>query len=204
MILLEFPIEWFDSNNMPDSDLKKSLEDETQKDGIRDGQLAWKYCQNKSIPCRPFDIKGRNAFFKKHRIFERLSIFEDEIEKYVHNHPIQKSALESFGKLHNECLLSSPENLNSLICDQVMRSQEDYTYLLYQEARRSNSLKDQDFYQIQKEYWDLRNKTMAENICTISANLTSKKVVVITGVDHHYYLMDLLSKCHSVSVSNWY
>ncbi|MCK6599817.1 MAG: hypothetical protein L6Q37_15740, partial [Bdellovibrionaceae bacterium] len=83
LILLEFPTDWFTAENLPNESTKKFLEDENNKDGGRDGQLAWKYCKTKKIPCAAFDIVGRNKFFKENQVFKRLDNFEKELLTYM-------------------------------------------------------------------------------------------------------------------------
>ena len=47
------------------------------------------------------------------------------------------------------------------------------------------------------DFWDLRNQTMAKNIVTIIRNNPGKKVVVLTGYFHRYYLLEELNKAKS-------
>lgn len=202
-VLLEFPLDWFDRYGKPIQDLKESLENESEKDGIRDGQLAWKYCKSHRIPCLPFDIKGRNEFFKKNNFFSRLALFQFEIEKYVKNSSVNNEGYESLSKLIESCKKMDPVTLNSKVCDQIFESNESFLYQLYLEAKKDNAIQDPEFYQIQKDFWQLRNQTMADQICEIAKNSNGRKLAVITGVDHHYYLVKLLSQCHYAKLETW-
>ena len=44
------------------------------------------------------------------------------------------------------------------------------------------------------DFWDLRNQTMAKNIVTVVRNNPSKKIMVLTGYFHRYYLLEQLNK----------
>lgn len=44
------------------------------------------------------------------------------------------------------------------------------------------------------DFWDLRNQTMAKNIEAVVRAHPGKRVVVLTGYFHRYYLLELLSK----------
>ena len=44
------------------------------------------------------------------------------------------------------------------------------------------------------EYWDLRNKAMTANILNQIILNPNKRIVVLTGYSHRYYLIDELKK----------
>jgi hypothetical protein len=43
-------------------------------------------------------------------------------------------------------------------------------------------------------FWELRNKYMARQIRTIASEYRGKKIVVLTGINHKYFLLDELSR----------
>jgi hypothetical protein len=43
------------------------------------------------------------------------------------------------------------------------------------------------------EFWDLRNKYMAKQIIQYANRFKGKKIVVLTGMNHKYYLLDILN-----------
>jgi len=47
------------------------------------------------------------------------------------------------------------------------------------------------------DFWDLRNQTMAKNIVNVVRNNPGKKVVVLTGYFHRYYLLEQLDKARA-------
>jgi hypothetical protein len=49
-------------------------------------------------------------------------------------------------------------------------------------------------YQLWANFWDLRNQTMAKNIMTISENNKGKRIVVLCGFMHRYYILSELKK----------
>jgi len=52
--------------------------------------------------------------------------------------------------------------------------------------------KHQQQYLQERQFWDRRNQQMAENILSLVESTGSKRVVVLTGLLHKYYLEDLL------------
>ena len=51
-----------------------------------------------------------------------------------------------------------------------------------------------DGFQLACDFWDLRNQTMAKNIMTISEQNKGKKIVVLCGFMHRYYILSELKK----------
>ena len=51
-----------------------------------------------------------------------------------------------------------------------------------------------DGYKLWCNFWDLRNNSMAINIIRTSYQHKGKKIVVLTGVQHKYYIKELLEK----------
>jgi len=51
-----------------------------------------------------------------------------------------------------------------------------------------------DGYRLWCNFWDLRNNTMASNIIKAANKYKGKRIVVLTGVQHKYYLKELLEK----------
>jgi hypothetical protein len=61
-----------------------------------------------------------------------------------------------------------------------------------------------DGYQLWADFWDLRNKTMARNILEITRQYPGKRVVVLTGFFHRYYLLEELQKGNSIQIKEYY
>lgn len=50
------------------------------------------------------------------------------------------------------------------------------------------------------DFWDLRNKTMAKNILNYANENPGKKIMVLTGYFHRYYLLEELHKANAKNV----
>jgi erythromycin esterase-like protein len=48
-------------------------------------------------------------------------------------------------------------------------------------------------------FWNLRNQTMAQNIYNTAAKYPNKKIVVLTGFLHRYYLLKELNRLNKGS-----
>lgn len=51
-----------------------------------------------------------------------------------------------------------------------------------------------DGYQLWADFWDLRNQTMAKNIITIAKQNKGKRIVVLCGFMHRYYILKELKR----------
>ena len=62
-------------------------------------------------------------------------------------------------------------------------------------AKDRNELQEfKDFIPIHMEYWDLRNRAMAANILNQIKRNPNKRIAVLNGYTHRYYLIDELKK----------
>ena len=60
-----------------------------------------------------------------------------------------------------------------------------------------------EFSELRKDFWDRRNKEMFEKISGYSNEYPDKKIVVLVGNDHKYFLLELL-KQNEFEVKNYY
>ncbi len=58
-------------------------------------------------------------------------------------------------------------------------------------------------YKLQNKFWIIRNDYMVNKIIEIVKNYAPKKIAVITGLSHKYYLMDKLKENHNFSFSSF-
>ena len=48
------------------------------------------------------------------------------------------------------------------------------------------------FYQVNERYWDIRNQAMARNVARYAALYPGRRLVVLCGFSHRYYLRQAL------------
>lgn len=87
-------------------------------------------------------------------------------------------------------------DFNNENTDDLIRERQLYVYKYLPEiAKRREDLEEfDDFIPIHMNYWDTRNKAMVENILNQIKRYPNKRIVVLTGFSHHYYLMDELKQ----------
>ncbi len=59
-------------------------------------------------------------------------------------------------------------------------------------------------YQLWADFWDLRNKTMARNILKTAEQNPGKRIVVLTGFFHRYYLLNELKSGNNILIKEYY
>jgi len=87
-------------------------------------------------------------------------------------------------------------DLNNDRADSITRERQFYHYKLIPEIIRERPELEayKDFVPLHMQYWDTRNKAMAANILFHIKRNPNKKIVVLTGKTHRYYLIDELKK----------
>jgi uncharacterized iron-regulated protein len=80
--------------------------------------------------------------------------------------------------------------------DSLVAVRQYYQYTKLQEIvnERKELTEYVEFAQINKDYWDTRNKAMAQNILRQVRLNPNKKIVVLNGFYHRYFLIDELKK----------
>ena len=126
-----------------------------------------------------------------------MAIFNDEISQFSLKDSFYRLALQEAQKNYESCKNQSPVILNSVACDDTHNLLFKLTDEFFTIANSQKKLSDPEFYPLFQEHWGHRNTLIAENICQLSSKYTAKKIVIISGVDHHSTLVPLLKHCPS-------
>lgn len=162
-------------------------------------------------------------YIKHHPKSQVLPFEWEERDAFHFKHKIQKNSSKLLGsaiRLNRENLLSSQESevmneflemnkkyneigraetvydINNPVTDSIIRIRQSYVYKTVPEiVKEREELGDlEDFVPIHMEYWDTRNKAMVKNIINQIKLNPNKKIAVLTGYSHRYYLIDELKK----------
>ena len=87
-------------------------------------------------------------------------------------------------------------DFNNETADNIIRERQLYLYKYVPEIanEREELAQFNDFIPVHMKYWDTRNKAMVKNILNQIKLNPNKKIVVLNGYTHRYYLMDELKK----------
>ena len=155
-----------------------------------------------AVDIRPFDYEGRNAFFEKNSTFSKEEEVGNRLESLVSNHSLsQEQAIiwRAYGNLNdslNKQSNQTPYFINQQTYYDLTAKRQDYQYHKVADIVNSNdSLKEyRAFYQINADFWDSRNKQMVEHIVNFIRQYPKKRIMVLTGSMHKYYLLKELTR----------
>jgi len=184
-----------------------------KKPNSNEGMASEKYTQKYPIvQLRPYEFEGRNEY--------RISIGSRPTDGFTTklldslNRANLLSASEA--KIHNKynALLEplivlaskSPENFNNPITDSICAERQYYQYKMltkitnkrdefkthFHTKPNGEKISYKDGFQLAGDFWDLRNQTMAKNIMRITKENKGKRIVVLCGFMHRYYILSQL------------
>lgn len=162
--------------------------------------------------------------YLKHHPESKVLGFEWEKRDDFHfKHSYQKNSSELLGvarKLNKEMSLSNEESrimsdyfavnkkyynlgnsktiydINNPIADSIIKIRQEFVYNKIPKILSTKELSEdlKEFVPIHMNYWDIRNMAMVKNIVNQIKNNPNKRIVVLTGYSHRYYLTDELKK----------
>lgn len=197
LILIELDSSFFNSDLQYDSIRYPYLFDEKQSSV--EIIASHKYQQIFKTDIRPFDITNRNQFYRDNDFFNRQNQMYFDIYNLGN-----KDSLSSRNQRDFYLFTHSLERVNSLQITSLkeLNSEEVMSLLEIQQfielnvpiniVETTNSLKKHiEFAHLQSDFWEKRNKQMVQNILILIKKY--KRVVVLTGNLHRYYLVNELS-----------
>jgi erythromycin esterase-like protein len=128
--------------------------------------------------------------------------------------PSEVKIYENFTNLTKELMKIaelSPENFNNATTDQISEKRQNAQYselLKITEVRpeftrrfvvkpNGEKISYKDGFKLMSGFWDLRNQTMAKNIYKTAETYPGKKIVVLTGFLHRYYILKELKRINN-------
>ena len=167
-----------------------------------EGRAVRKYkISHPAVDIRPFDYEGRNAFFENNNTFSKEDEVGNRLESLTNNHLLTQeqekiwSEYENMNDTLNKLSNQTPYSINQQAYYDLTERRQDYQYNKVAEIVNSNdSLKEyRGFYKTNADFWDIRNKKMAEHITNFIRQYPSKRIMVLTGSMHKYYLLKELA-----------
>lgn len=164
---------------------------------------------------RPFDFEGRDRYRKEKGIKQSENLAMQLLDSLYKNEKLNKDQYRivvEYNRLTD--LLNTfgfkffAQNFNNYNTDSIARVRQYYQHY---EIRKVINQREEfskifvttttnekitlcEGYNRFCDFWDLRNKTMAKNILSTVKNNPNKRIVVLTGYYHRYYLIEELQK----------
>ncbi|WP_316828985.1 hypothetical protein [Pedobacter miscanthi] len=162
----------------------------------------------------PFDFEGRNQYRKDHgmvptdNLTVKLidSLYKTGALNAAHS-VIYKHYLDLTQKLMGIAELS-PEHFNNKTTDAISKARQEAQYkelvkivderpeFLSNTVIKPNGEKItyREGFNLMCGFWDLRNRSMAKNIYEVTTQYKGKRIVVLTGFLHRYYIISELKR----------
>jgi hypothetical protein len=152
------------------------------------------------VPLQPYDIEGRNQFYQDHNYFQRQRELSQALnqlseEKRLEGEPrMLLEMIREFDAVRDAFAADRPEVINSAACDAAIEKKQEYAMKGMRRIVELTPALERfgDFAKLREEEWDRRNRTMAENVLGYARKNPEKRLVVLCGFEHRYFLMKLL------------
>tara|TARA_R110001583_G_scaffold63217_2_gene185284 strand:- start:8154 stop:8984 length:831 start_codon:yes stop_codon:yes gene_type:complete len=189
----------------------KFIETPTENEGMASSKYIKKY---PTTQLRPYEFENRNQYRidKGMRPTDGLTLrLVDSLYKVD---LLTTSEAEIF-KTYKDALeplkiiaTKSAEAWNNSTADSLCENRQLYQYQMVPKITNTREefanrfltkpngekISYRDGYQLWADFWDLRNQTMAKNIMTIAEQNKGKKIVVLCGFMHRYYILKELER----------
>jgi len=166
---------------------------------------------------RPFEFEGRNEYRRAKGIKQSENPTIDLLDSlYTAGNLTKKQAtivaeykrlteqLNSFGyktakefnNKHTDSISKLRQHYQHYKIRQVINERKEFAKR-FVTTTTNESVSYNEGYNRFCDFWDLRNQTMANNIVTVVRNNPGKKIIVLTGYFHRYYLLEELKRAKS-------
>jgi hypothetical protein len=168
-----------------------------------EGSATLKYLENnKYVQLRYYDIKNRNKFYQDNDYFKQEDGFMTNRSKLYQEKKLSKTAKLLFDQEINVYQIRDgfgeeyPRIINSEACDTALSIKQEVTKGNdYELTKIVPELKEYNkFLLMSNNFWDKRNHMMVKNILNYAKEYKGKRIVVLCGFEHRYYLRKLLKE----------
>jgi pheromone shutdown protein TraB len=148
----------------------------------------------------PYDWNGKQGFRAKNNFWAKIDSMGKVFNSYFSTGQADKlsittfEALSDFKSAESEIDSESLETLNKPYVRKLVELKSKWEYRKIIDMANTNETlkKIVPILQMGQDYWDIRNKEMAQNILNIVKQHPNKRILVQTGNAHKYYLYNEL------------
>ena len=150
-----------------------------------------------------YEWEERDSYHRKYDVLSKSSEMLNAVIK-LHREQVltsdQSATLEEFLALNKKVSAigrgATLHDINNSTTDSILGGRQMYVYKYIPEIvkQRQELQAYHDFVPRHMEYWDIRNRAMAQNIIKQIKRNPNKRIVVLNGYYHRYYLIDKLKK----------
>lgn len=162
---------------------------------------AEKYHSQHKVDLRPFDMTGRNEYYKETNYFDNQNKMWSEVLGLYERSELSKKDKEDVELIrlimnYNGMTFSSVKDLNVNMTVKFLSLREKIIYSkMVSIVENTEKLYHWiDFARQWEAHWYERNSIMADNIKKIANDYKNKRIVVLVGLEHKPGLLDLLQE----------
>lgn len=166
------------------------------------------YQHDHQVKVRPFDIEGRNKFYTDNNYFEKETSMFNDIGLALSENKIAPENLSNFDILWSVLSLYkinkyTLEEINSRVFQDFTEYKHAIVHDLLIDIISKNDalLSWKDYAILRKEYWDKRNNAMVVNISNFIKEFDGKRILVVTGAEHKFFIENYFTKPEFESLS---
>jgi hypothetical protein len=186
VILFEYPRDMMTTRFEFKSIIKDSLEQ----------QAVLEYVKATGAKIRPYDIDGRNVYYERTNYFARQRQCNQELNAQINTRKLSAeaqeivNALDSANATRDVIGKSDPATINSFHTDTAINNKQWLANNGIAEiVRLTPGLKGcEAFWDVSRAYWIRRNNEMLRNIRRFATEFAGKRLVVLCGYEHRYFL----------------
>ena len=161
---------------------------------------------------RPFDISGRNQFYRQNDYFAKEKGLFNDLLKMKENREFSQASEQLFDLawsiilFFGDAKIETMEDINSDVREKFAELKYTTYDVFLQICKDEPKLyKWIDFAQLQRDFWIKRNLTMVNNISILAQEFQGKILVVFVGSEHKFFLVKELKKNKNIElISNVY
>jgi len=149
---------------------------------------------NGMVPTDNLTIRLLDSLFQQNLLTDvNMKIFEKYKEATNALINFSKKDIKTLNSIEFEVVNRYRQNLQHHELPKIVNSQEIFANR-YVTKPDGSTISYRDGYRLWCNFWDLRNNSMAINIIKKANEFKGKKIAILTGVQHKYYLKELLDK----------
>jgi hypothetical protein len=186
VVLFEYPADMM----TPAFEFKSVAKDSLEQ------QAVLEYVKQTGAKIRPYDIDGRNGFYERTNYFARQRQCNQELGAQINSNGLNAdaqrvvAALDAANARRDSLGQSEPRTINSFQADTAI---DEKQWLMNQGipeiVRLTPELRGcETFWNSSRAYWVRRNNGMLNNIRRLAAEFAGRRLVVLCGYEHRYYL----------------
>jgi hypothetical protein len=154
------------------------------------------YMKIDSVLLRPYDIEGRNQFYREHNTFQLEDSFYQTVSSLAKEKKFDRETQEILTNVRNSFSKrdkwgkADPRQINSFECDKELAEKWYAVDVGYSEIiRRTQELQSyRDFHSQNRTFELQRNAAMVRNIERLAQEFQGKRLLVVCGFEHRHYL----------------